>query len=99
VRKGPQLYASKTAKRSCSQVYALQKRRLWDSKVRIRVLQAAILRLITSHVWVQVELALRPSGTVEEIAVERQLAVMMACWRDANAAARLRFLQAIGARG
>jgi hypothetical protein len=33
---GPQFYASNTAKRSCSQIYARQKGGLWDSKVRIR---------------------------------------------------------------
>jgi hypothetical protein len=43
------------------------------------------------------EIAYSPKGTLAEVAVERELAVLQAAWRDASAEARKRFLRNIGA--
>jgi hypothetical protein len=43
------------------------------------------------------EISYSPKGTLAEIAVERELAVLQAAWRDASVEARKRFLRNIGA--
>ena len=52
----------------------------------------------TETTYVLVEMPFRPSGPLEEVKVERQVATLMACWRDASPAAREHFLQNINAR-
>lgn len=49
-------------------------------------------------VLVEVKLRYRPGGTIEELAIQREVATLMACWADASAEARKRFLQNINAR-
>lgn len=50
----------------------------------------------TETTFVRVELPYRPAGTLEEVRTQRELATLMAVWRDAGLEARKRFLQAIG---
>jgi hypothetical protein len=52
----------------------------------------------TETVLVRVELPYRPTGTLEEIAVTREVATLMAVWCDSSPQARRQFLQNIGAR-
>ncbi len=51
----------------------------------------------TERFFLEIEIAYNRDGTIEQVADERGVAVLMAAWRKASPSARQRFLQILGA--